>query len=129
MNDTLNINWIQPDVKSYMTAGNALTAMIDFRDGRGAEEIIIKRGNGYWMWIDRPFQIRKFTSLEYMAYEFELPMALVLSLRVMTSGEVVEQPYMDVNLMSAALDDYKQNGRMKKSYAGSNVTPKKKKRK
>ena len=96
---TTVIQWKQPLLTSHSIEGNAVHANLDFFDGRGIQNIIIKKGNGFYMWIDLPFQIRKFTSLEYLAYEFELPQKLVSILSAMPSGEVTEKPFMDMKAM------------------------------
>ena len=43
------------------------------------------------MWMDLPYQIRKFSTLEGLQWEFELPQSLMLTLSLMESGEVTEK--------------------------------------
>jgi hypothetical protein len=115
----MEIEFIKPIMKDFTVEGNTVTVRINFKDGLGFRNIIIKRGNGFYTWIDKPYQIREFTSLDFMAYEFELPIELLSALKVMQSGDVSEKPFMNMGLMAAQLF---------KSFA-SNFTPPKKKRK
>ena len=126
--NTQTISWIQPELVSYTSDRNTMHAKINFRDGLGATNITIKRGDGFWMWIDGKYQNRRFSTLEGMAWEFELPSKLVFALSMLSVGEVTEQPFMNYALMSKKHEEYMRKSGYK-AKTGSNYTKPKKRRK
>lgn len=128
--NTNTINFVGPQVLNTKVVKNVCTIQLDFHDGRGTQEIIIKKDKDFFMWIDMPYQIRKFTSLEGLRWEFELPQSLMLTLSLMESGEVIEKPMMDMNAMSTQMEDTMKHLVINlQKNSGGNMTPKKKKRK
>ena len=131
------INFVGPQILNTNVVKNVCTLQLDFHDGRGAQEIIIKKDKDFYMWIDMPYQMRKFTDLEFLRWEFELPHSLMLTLSTMESGEVTEKPMMNTGAMEKQMEDMMKHlginlfdlGNPSKKNRGSNMTPKKKKRK
>jgi len=135
--ETTTINFVGPKVLNTKVVKNVCTIQLDFNDGRGSQEITIKRGKDFFMWMDLPYQIRKFSTLEGLQWEFELPQSLMLTLSLMESGEVTEKPFTNMDAMNNQMKDMMEHlginihdlmGSSKKN-RGSNMTPKKKKRK
>ena len=137
MKNSNTIEFVGPQVLNTKVVNNVCTIQLDFHDGRGTQEIIIKKDKDFFMWIDMPYQIRKFTDLEFLQWEFELPSSLMLTLSQMESGEVTEEPFSDFNAMNKQMTDMMEHlginlhdliGSPNKN-RGNNMTPKKKKRK
>lgn len=144
MSTTQTINWIAPHVALKSKNNTNIDIAVDFKDGRPPADINIKRtSEGFW-YEEPGIQKRKFTTAEGLRWEFELPTDLVSLLESLEEAPIdptdktfinydamnaymMDQPDMQTlikNMMMASVKTYKKPGS-----PGSNVTPKKKKRK
>ena len=129
-----HINYVGPRTLRQTIEGNKMDLILDFQDGRGGQAITIEKGDDYYMWVDHQMAIRrKITSgAEWIRWEYELPYSIVPQLEAMESGECDQEVKMNWDAMREYYEKYQEpllKQKPKNGAPGSNVTPKKKKRK
>ena len=129
----MHMNFVGPRVVSQTIEANKKNLTLDFQDGRGSQSITIEKGDNCYMWVDHEMSIRrKFDDAENLRWEYELPYDMIPQLEAMKSGECNQEVNMN---WGAAMEYYATHlrtifeGKPKPGAKGSNVTPKKKKRK
>ena len=133
MNATHNLTWIGPETLTKNIEGNTMTLTLDFKDGRGGQPITIEKGDGFYMWQDHAMNIRrKFIDAEGLRWEFELDHQIAADLHDMEAGDPDQTTRMNWN---AAKEYHEAQMAFMNSFGmgakkpGTNMTPKKKKRK
>ena len=143
MSTSQTISWIQPTIKSQTISANVMKMDVDFHDGTNRGGITITRVADGWIYNDVGNFERKFNDAEFLRYEFEYPQSLVQQLLDMPIGEGEFKPFMNWDALNdigiVQTDQGPMNMSMETLFAlleqqekknrGTNMTPKKKKRK
>tara|TARA_R110000868_G_scaffold411041_1_gene701497 strand:+ start:1235 stop:1657 length:423 start_codon:yes stop_codon:yes gene_type:complete len=130
MKNVETIQWIAPRIIKMTTSGNKVTMDVDYRDEHEPHDsITISRvKNGYVM-TDPGLFTRTFSTAEGLRYEFEYPSSFVDVLKSLPIGTDKTKEFVDYQ----KIHDYNMEMYMRNFHTrptgGSNVTPKKKKRK
>ena len=147
---TTAVQWIQPTIKSQTISANLMKMDVDFNDGLPLKNITITRVGNEFYAEEVGLYCRKFVDVEYLRWEFEYPQSLVSQLDAMPSGDVAPKTYINFEAMDNATSQYNEVTDEIKAmsptelmvmidkmmgtntfnkHRGSNMTPKKKKRK
>ena len=134
MSTTQTISWIHPSIKSKTTSANMIKMEVDFKDGTPLGDITITRlADGFYA-EDKGNYLRRFAEAETLRWEFEYPQSLVAEMEALPIGEGTLTTYVNHDAlskymnMSGSLKDLINMG-MTIKHTGTNMTPKKKKRK
>ena len=146
---TQTIQWIQPTIESQTISANVMKMAVNFNDGAVSKNITITRVGNEFYAEEAGFYCRKFVDAECLRWEFEYPESLVAQLNAMPAGDVAPKTYTDFDKMSNATGDTLMADALKgmsstelmlmldkmmgtntfNKSQGTNMTPKKKKRK
>jgi hypothetical protein len=130
--DMNNVGWITPSITKSNIVGNTITMDVNYNDGMDIHKnITISRVSDGYVMTDPGLFTRKFTSAEFLRWEFEYPTSLIQELELLPVGTNNQMEFFDTQKAFNYQTSFFQSGmwKPKQSNAGSNFTPKKKKRK
>lgn len=143
MSTSQTISWIQPTIESQTISANVMKMDVNFHDGAKCGDVTITRISNGWIYNDAGNFERMFKDAEFLCYEFEYPKSLQGQLEAMPIGEGEFKPFMNWDAMNDTAVVNSPDGPVnvslesliklmeerEKANRGSNMTPKKKKRK
>jgi len=129
--DMNEVQWITPSIVKSQTNGNTITMDVNYNDGMEVHKnITISRVSDGYVMTDPGRFTRKFSSAEFLRWEFEYPSSLVKELECLPIGKSAEKEFIDHQKAFNYHTLFAQSGMWKPTRTGgSNFTPKKKKRK